>query len=976
MSGSQRLAHALDDPAKARTVDVMTEHNFDKTFRDLHLKDKVLKGIEAAGFKKPSPIQWSALPLAKIGLDLVVQSKSGTGKTLVYAATVLNMVNVESNGVQAVVICPTREIAVQGARTILDIAATSMPELKASTLIGGMSVSNDAIKLTRCHVVVGTPGRIKQMVEEGHLKTESVRLFCLDEADKMMEKAFKNDVTFVYNKLPSAKQVLALSATYPPKLASMLDGLMRNPQHVRLDQDSQVLLGLDHYAIRTPFHPKPRLQLDLKFKALLKVLSSVTFSQALVFTNYSLNAEAISEKLTASGWPAIYIAAALQDQEERLRVMSSLKQFSIRILVTTDLSARGIDASNVTMVVNYDVPWDSRTFLHRCGRAGRFGSRGLNVSLASEGQEEDALKRTVFRTGTKIKVLPSSDDIPDLWKLESETDKAKVEALKTLDGLECEKEETEDEYYKVVKESAKVNAEGGKVNGGQKKEKWSGGNGKKRDRNELAKEAHEAAAATENDDVDYDYYDEEGNGYFEDENGYFDEYEDDAEYHGDDDDGQEFGDEDIGGKEEEEEDDDSPFLDDDFIIKSFAAITGYKPVYASFHHRAADEMTHGEAVTVIKNLLVSTAIEPKPFGMNGGKCPDFHKIRQLAEKLKKHQSVFERMKSGRFSWSEFQDLLDFDEKDDFKEELAFCQAQNDEKKPKSEEIILDSSKVLKAVEIINGSSKKAFDSKIEAIKEQLEYSKFSLQEAVDYVVANGDLPPVPAAEKKEAAATEAVSIAEPESSSTASLGGTPKKSLQSREMPGGIMVGRADADIGLPRWEPVSLDEVLVNGGAGGGTTLHRKDFIAEPESSSIVSTSPLPAPVKQRKLKVKVPSAEGEEIGGGDAAAVMSGLPSWQPVPEDEVVLTTAKGPILYQREETEGADGADRESMFPDPDEGLGDYLGESQQAKRLKRQFNEWWGKIQANKRLIAHNEFHTQMAQAEMRHGRKFPDADQL
>ena len=165
-------------------------------------------------------------------------------------------------------------------------------------------------------MVVGTPGRIKQMADEGHLKTGSVRLFCLDEADKMMEKAFKNDVTSVYNRLPVAKQVIALSATYTPELAGLLAGLMRSPNHVRLGEDSQVLVGLEHYVCRTAFHPRPKFQMEFKFKSLLNVLNSVTFSQCLVFTNFALSAEAVCEKLEANGWPAVYIAAAL-DQEQR-----------------------------------------------------------------------------------------------------------------------------------------------------------------------------------------------------------------------------------------------------------------------------------------------------------------------------------------------------------------------------------------------------------------------------------------------------------------------------------------------------------------------------------------------------------------------------------------------------------------------------------------------------------------------------------
>ena len=459
-SGS-RSAHRLDDPNKIRTKDVINSDNENKQFSDLHFPEKILTGLASAGFLRPSPVQWAALPLAKIGVDLIVQSKSGTGKTLVYVVTALNMIDTSVSTVQAVVLTPTREIAVQGARISLDIAAVSMPDLKVSTLIGGMSVRDDVIKLKRCHMIVGTPGRVRQLIEEKYFKTDAIRFFALDEADKMLESSFKNDVTCIYNSLPAVKQVMALSATYPESMATTLTALMRTPKHVRLDATSQVLVGLDQYVLHTNYHPKPKYQLDLKFGVLLDVLNSVTFSQCLIFTNYSLSAQTICERLNGNGWPAIFIAATLQDQYERLQALNSLRQFTTRIMVTTDLSARGVDAANVTLVVNFDVPWDSRTFLHRSGRAGRFGSRGINLSLASEGEESDMLRRIVFRTGTKIRVVPyetlqlvdekggkksesSEYELPDFWKIETDQIKEVIEKYPLVEGLECPFEEFED----------------------------------------------------------------------------------------------------------------------------------------------------------------------------------------------------------------------------------------------------------------------------------------------------------------------------------------------------------------------------------------------------------------------------------------------------------------------------------------------------------------------------------------------------
>ena len=468
---NSRSAHRLDDPNKIRTADVLNAENDKRQFSDLHFPEKILNGLSNAGFLRPSPVQWSALPLAKIGVDLIVQSKSGTGKTLVYVVTALNMIDTSVSAVQAVILTPTREIAVQGARISLDIAAFSMPDLKVSALIGGMSLQDDASKLKRCHIVVGTPGRIRQLIDEKYFKTEAVRFFALDEADKMLESSFKNDVTWIYNQLPPMKQVMALSATYPETLANTLTSLMRDPKHVRLDTASQVLLGLDQYVLNTNYHPKPRYQLDVKFRVLLDILNSITFSQCLIFTNYSLSAQTICERLNGNGWPAIFIAANLQNQYERLNALNSLRQFTTRIMVTTDLSARGVDAANVTLVINFDVPWDSRTFLHRSGRAGRFGSRGINITLASEGDESNMLRKVVFRTGTKIKKIPyvtgksninngnensiTDYTLPDLWKLDTVQAKEEVEKYELVEGLECPMEDLEEKIKHVPNDSNK-----------------------------------------------------------------------------------------------------------------------------------------------------------------------------------------------------------------------------------------------------------------------------------------------------------------------------------------------------------------------------------------------------------------------------------------------------------------------------------------------------------------------------------------
>ena len=209
---------------------------------------------------QPSPVQAAAIPPAKLGFDLVVQSKSGTGKTAVFVVAALEMVRPATAGLQALVVAPTREIAVQGATVAMQLGA-AIPDLKVAAFIGGISVAEDKVKARTCHLGVGTPGRLKQLITEGLLAVEAVRLVVLDEADKLLEPAFLADTTDILNLLPRSKQVVALSATYPEQLTTIAERFMRSPQHIRPGKASQVgrLLHMTHISVTPDTHHLTRL---------------------------------------------------------------------------------------------------------------------------------------------------------------------------------------------------------------------------------------------------------------------------------------------------------------------------------------------------------------------------------------------------------------------------------------------------------------------------------------------------------------------------------------------------------------------------------------------------------------------------------------------------------------------------------------------------------------------------------------------
>ncbi|XP_067684072.1 uncharacterized protein [Haliotis asinina] len=398
------LAHKINE--KTRTGDVLISEEVD--FSSLLLSNPVIQGLHNSGFERPSPIQLKAIPLGRCGLDLIVQAKSGTGKTCVFSVIALEAIQVQSSAIQVLVLAPTREIALQIWDVIKNIGS-AISALRCHTFIGGLPFSEDKQNLKQCQIAVGTPGRIKQLIETNLMKTESVRLFVLDEADKLLEESFQEQINWIYSALPDNKQMLALSATYPESLAQHLTRYMRNPTFMRLNISDPALLGIRQYYKSVPYSPMANLAFEAKAKAVIEILSGVSFQQCLIFSNLQTRAQNLCDELQRQGWPTACIAGS-HDQKDRIEAMAKLKTYKCRVLISTDLTARGIDADKVNLVINLDVPRDHETYLHRIGRAGRFGSYGVAVTLVSEGQEQLGLTAVERKCNTHINTLP--DPLP------------------------------------------------------------------------------------------------------------------------------------------------------------------------------------------------------------------------------------------------------------------------------------------------------------------------------------------------------------------------------------------------------------------------------------------------------------------------------------------------------------------------------------------------------------------------------------
>ncbi|KAM8988178.1 putative ATP-dependent RNA helicase DDX20 [Ara ararauna] len=402
------MAAAAGAPVEAegrfRTRDVVVPGG-PSDFGSLLLSEPVLAGLQAAGFHRPSPVQLKAIPLGRCGLDLIVQAKSGTGKTCVFSAIALDAVLLESSATQILILAPTREIAVQ-IHAVITTIGIKMEGLECHVFIGGTPLNQDKVRLKKCHIAVGSPGRIKQLIELDYLNTASIRLFILDEADKLLEEgSFQEQINWIYSSLPANKQVLAVSATYPESLANALTRYMREPTFVRLNPTDPSLIGLKQYYKIVNSHPLPHKTFEEKTQHLQELFSKIPFNQALVFSNLHSRAQHLAEILTSRGFPAECISGNM-NQNQRLDAMAKLKQFHCRVLISTDLTSRGIDAEKVNLVVNLDVPLDWETYMHRIGRAGRFGTLGLSVTYCCRGEEENMMMKIAQKCNLQLLPLP------------------------------------------------------------------------------------------------------------------------------------------------------------------------------------------------------------------------------------------------------------------------------------------------------------------------------------------------------------------------------------------------------------------------------------------------------------------------------------------------------------------------------------------------------------------------------------------
>ncbi|CAG9463678.1 unnamed protein product [Pedinophyceae sp. YPF-701] len=357
------------------------------SFQALDIPAPLQRGLAACGFHRPSPVQAAAIPVGRTGADLVVQARGGTGKTLAFSLLALLAVDPTVGNPQAVILAHTREVALQICSVVRGLAKYA-PEICCAALIGGRPIQADFETLLQpCHIIVATLGRLSAVEAAGKLPKLRVRMLVLDEADHLLSDSFLQSTVKIHDFLPERKQVLAFSATWPPSLLALTEGLMDRPKRVMLSAgDLDPPLAVRQFYRRVADTGEAPSDVNAAKRAeLLSLLSSAAFHQAVVFCNNAAAGSALAAALVDNGFPAAFLSGK-QEQSSRDAGVTGMRAFRLRVVVSTDLVARGVDLDRVNIVVNVDVPRDAATYVHRVARAGRFGTGGAAVSLVTPGE--------------------------------------------------------------------------------------------------------------------------------------------------------------------------------------------------------------------------------------------------------------------------------------------------------------------------------------------------------------------------------------------------------------------------------------------------------------------------------------------------------------------------------------------------------------------------------------------------------------
>ena len=360
-----------------------------ENFEDLPLTPEIMKGIEELGFTNLFPIQAQAIIPLLEGKDVIGQAQTGTGKTAAFGIPMVERVNPNINRVQGLVLAPTRELAIQVAQRISRFGRYS--SLKVLPVYGGEPINKQIRALERgVHIVVGTPGRTIDHLRRGTLNLSSTKVVVLDEADRMLDMGFIDDINYILSRVPEGRQLSLFSATIDQSVMNVCHRYMKNPEKILVSKDEIALTQLNQYYMVV----NPRNKLEY----LLGILKHNNIGKAIIFCNTRRGTDWLAHKLNGYGYDAKSLHGGFT-QSQRDRVSNSFRNGKLKLLIATDVAARGLDIQGITHIINYDIPLDALVYFHRIGRTARMGNDGTAITLVGYGEMAELSKiKTLTKT--------------------------------------------------------------------------------------------------------------------------------------------------------------------------------------------------------------------------------------------------------------------------------------------------------------------------------------------------------------------------------------------------------------------------------------------------------------------------------------------------------------------------------------------------------------------------------------------------
>jgi len=369
-------------------------HNWD----ELEIEPNILRGIFGYGFEKPSPIQQRAIKPVIKGRDVIAQAQSGTGKTATFTIGALQRVNIAEPSTQVLILSPTRELSTQTAKVVSNLGSF-MNGLKIQTIFGGSSIEEGSSFSSRNipHIICGCPGRVYDMMRRDRISGKSIKLIILDEADEMLSSGFKEQVYNIFQHLNSDVQVCLFSATLPDGINAIAEKIMRNPVKICVKREQLTLEGIAQYYIAVNDDRE-------KYITLKDIFSHITLSHTIIYCNSIKRVQDLYEAMCEDGFPVCRIHSNM-DKSERDKSFNDFRSGTSRVMISSNVTARGIDIQQVSVVINFDLPKCIHTYLHRIGRSGRWGRRGVGINFITR-RDVIQMKKIEEHYSTQITEMP------------------------------------------------------------------------------------------------------------------------------------------------------------------------------------------------------------------------------------------------------------------------------------------------------------------------------------------------------------------------------------------------------------------------------------------------------------------------------------------------------------------------------------------------------------------------------------------